>query len=358
MYFGDCLPPLMPHPITNPENPIPEWEARKKEILDLLRKEEYGFAPPAPSCVKGEVLEQDFECCCGHAVLEKIQISFPTPKGNFSFPLKFFVPQKEGNSPLFLLINFRPDSYDRYFPAEEIIDRGFGLAVLYYEDVSTDDGNFKNLLPGQYDLPDSQTGWGKISIWAWAASRAIDYLITRPEVDSKNIAVIGHSRLGKTALWCAAQDERVSFVCSNEAGCAGTSLEHIKHPGAETTQDIVTRFPYWFCGNYQKYAGKPDDMPFDQHFLLAAIAPRYVAAGSANRDLWADPYAEQLCCLAASQAWNYYGKTGFSGTETPFQTGEFSNHGEIAYHLRDGVHFLGRADWLRYMDFIERHKNL
>ena len=329
-----------------------DWKERRQELIKILSAEEYGFMPPAPKKVKGTVTKSIEKCCSGHAVLEKIEISFDTPNGEFSFPLNFFVPNKKGKSPLILLLNFRPEPYDKYFPAEEIIDSGFALAAFNYEDVCTDDNNFENGIAKMYDR-DGNTGWGKISMWAFAASRVIDYLETRDEVDSGNIAVVGHSRLGKTALWCGANDERIKYVISNGSGCSGASYERAKHGGAETVADIVRVFPYWFCENYKKYVNDADSMPFDQHFLIAACAPRYVCVGDASKDAWADQYSCQLACIGASPAWKILDKNGYVGVKRPANVGERFAKGEICYHLRDGIHFLGRPDWLSYMKFIK-----
>ncbi len=329
-----------------------DWSVRREEILNILAAEEYGFMPPAPKKVTGTVEKRIEKCCSGHAVLEKITVSFDTPKGEFSFPVNFFVPVKKEKSPLILMLNFRTEPYDKYYPAEEIIDNGFALAAFNYEDVTSDDGDFENGIAGIFER-DENTGWGKISMWAYAASRVIDCLSERSEVDSDNIAVAGHSRLGKTALWCAANDERVKFVLSNGSGCSGASYERAKHEGAETVADIVRVFPYWFCGNYKKYVNNAESMPFDQHFLIAACAPRYVCVGDASKDAWADQYSEQLACVGASEAWKLFGKEGYTGVKRPAEVGERFAQGEICYHLRDGIHFFGRPDWLSYMKFIK-----
>ena len=226
------------------------WQQRRRELLDVLGREVYGYSPEAPACVKGTVRAVDKKCCSGHARVETIDISFAAEKGSFSFPIQFFVPENKKKNPLFLLLNFRPDTYDMYFPAEEILDNGFALAVIYYQDITSDNGDFTDKLAGLYSRKYDGTDWGKISMWAWGASRALDYLLTREEVDAENIAVIGHSRLGKTALWCAAQDERFSFAFSNDSGCAGAALERIKHEDAETVEIITRVFPYWFCEKY------------------------------------------------------------------------------------------------------------
>ena len=334
-----------------------EWQIRREEILDILRREEYGYSPAKPDTVKGTVRDIDAKCCSGHARIETVDISFATETGQFSFPIQFFVPQNGKKNPLFLLINFRPEAYDKYFPAEEIIDNGFALAVVYYQDITSDNGDFTDKLAGAYRRKNNGTDWGKISMWAWGASRALDYLLTREEVDCKNTAVIGHSRLGKTALWCAAQDDRFRFAFSNDSGCAGAALERVKHSGAETIEIITRVLPYWFCENYYQYAKNVEAMPFDQHFLIGAIAPRFVGVVSASLDAWADPYSEQLCCVEASPAWEIHGLRGFSGPQTPAKVGDSFQQGNIAYHLRDGIHFLGRADWLNYMAFMKKKMN-
>lgn len=327
-----------------------DWAERRKELINILAEDEYGFSPEAPEKVEVSI-EKNKDCnCSGHAELEHITLSFDTPKGKFSFPFNFFVPKKK--SPLILHINFRSAPYDKYCPSEEVIDNGFALASFCYKDVTSDDGDFTNGLAAMYDR-DESNGWGKISMWAWAASRVLDYLVTRPEVDTDNIAVAGHSRLGKTTLWCAAQDERVKYALVNGSGCSGAAYERIKHGDSETTEAITRVFPYWFCGNYKKYADKADEMPFDQHFAIAACAPRYVIVGDAREDAWADQYSSQLSCVGASPAWKLLGKDGFIGPEEAAKSGDRFADGDIGYHLRDGRHYIGRADWNSYMKFIK-----
>lgn len=336
--------------VTGPD----DWPRRRRQLLDILCREEYGYPPPAPTVVEGTLTQLDDKCACGHAHLEHIDLRFAAEKGDFTLPIRFFVPNDGQKHPTIVLMNFRPDSYDMYFPAEEILDNGFALAVACYTDVTSDDGDFTNGLAGLYTRPADGTGFGKITLWAFAASRIVDYLITRPEVDAANIAVAGHSRLGKTALWCAAQDTRIRFALDNDSGCGGSALEQAKHPGGETIADMNRNFPFWFCENRAKYIGGTDGMPFDQHFLLAAIAPRYLAIGCASLDDWADPYGTLLCAHAASPAWRLHGRQGLVAPTGPAAVGDVYHDGDIGYHLRDGIHFFGRFDWLRYMDFIKQ----
>ncbi len=332
-----------------------DWQKRRLELLDILQKEEYGYPPSPPETISARITSIDDRCASGHARLEYIDLSFQAEKGEFTLPIKFFAPNDGKKHPTVVMINFRPDPYDRLFPIEEILDNGFALALVCYKDITSDDGDFSDKLAGLYSRANDGTGWGKISLWAFGVSRVIDYIQTRSEVDKNNISVAGHSRLGKTALWCAAQDERVRFALVNDSGCGGAALEQTKHEGAETIAHMARVFPFWFCENRSKYAQSIENMPFDQHFLVAAVAPRYVAIGSASLDYWADQYSEQLSAVAASCAWELHGKKGLIAPEEPASVGDVYNDGSVSYHLRDGIHFFGRSDWLNYMSFMKKH---
>lgn len=349
----EFVPELLRFADGTPVNDPAQWPARRAELLDILRREEYGTSPAAPAAVTGEVAEVTTACCSGHAVLERIHISFETDNGPFTFPINLFLPKSDKPVPVFVLINFRPDAYDRYYSAEEITDNGFALAVIHYNDVTTDNGDFTNGLAAMYDR--SVYSWGKIGMWAFSASRVLDYLLTRPEIDTANAAVIGHSRLGKTALWCAAQDERFRFGISNDSGCGGAAYERGKVTGNEMVRQITINFPYWFCEKYQEWVDRADEMPFDQHFLLAALAPRYLCVGSAEEDFWAAPIHEQASCIGASPAWELHGLPGYLGTHEPAVPGDDFAAGRIGYHLRSGIHYLGRGDWLSYMSYIKKN---
>lgn len=354
MFHPDILTMLDSTPVTSPE----QWPARRRELLDILDREQYGLWPVFNDTTKGSVTEEISPCCAGHARHERLSISFDTPCGEFSFPMQFVFPSDGQAHPLMLHINFQPNLYSHYCPVEEIIDNGFALGYICYSDVTTDDADMTNGLSGCYPRNNPATDWGKLSMWAFAASRTLDYLLTRPEVDGQNVAVIGHSRLGKAALLCGAHDERIRFVLANCSGCGGDALEQTKHPGAETYAFMDKTFAYWFCGNRKKYIADHSAMPYDQHFLLAAIAPRYAATGSAAEDTWADPLSQQLCCIAASPAWALHGLQGFAGPEEQIGLNTSWPEGCIGHHLRDGVHFLSRQDWLRYMAFVRQHLHI
>lgn len=334
---------------------VEDWRLRRKEILYLLRHEVYGISPHEPEHVSGEVLSKK-ETYGGKATIEKISVSFDTPGGKYAFPFTLVAPTGKGKAPVFVFFNFRPEVPDEYFPAEEIIDRGFAVAMIYYNDVTTD-GNAQqgyawDGIAAMYPR-DENVGWGKIGMWAFAGSRALDYLETRADIDAGRAAVVGHSRLGKTALWCGAQDERFSMVISNDSGCAGAAISRGKV--GETIEDITKMFPCWFCGNYGRWADREGEATFDQHMLLSLVAPRALYVASSSEDLWADPASEYLGCVAAEDAWHIFRVPGFLAPDRLPEADDSYDEGSIGYHQRRGSHFLSRTDWLHFLAYREKH---
>ena len=349
MFKPDLMTLLDGTPVTT----AAQWRARRAELIDILAREQYGVCPAFEGAAAGSVLKKDRHGCAGNAWREDVEIAFDTPRGRFAFPVEFVYPSDGQPHPVIVLINFHKELYNPYCPVEEIVDHGFALCYISYNDVTTDDGDMTNGLAGCYPRHDPATDWGKLAMWGFACSRALDYLLIRPEVDGKNAAIIGHSRLGKAALVGGMHDERFRFVLANDSGCGGDALEQTKHPGSEDFAHMEKHFPYWFCGNRSKYVQDQSGMPFDQHFLLAAIAPRFAASASAANDTWADPYSQQLCCVAASPAWTLHGLPGFIGPEEPAKAGDAFQQGSISYHMRAGDHFLSRQDWLKFMAFMQ-----
>lgn len=335
------LPPL-------PAGGKAEWPAQREELARLLCREEYGFPPPPPRILRAEVLSTEQDFCAGKAVFRRVRLTAALEEGDFSFPIAAVVPKEPGPHPFFVLLNFRGDVPDRYLPSEEICDRGYGVVSLDYQDISPDRAEASPTGLGAL-LPERP---GKLALWAWAGSRALDWALTQPELDGSHAAVIGHSRLGKTALLCGMLDQRFAAVISNDSGCSGAAITQQKQ--GERVADITRAFPFWFCEGYPQYAGREEEMPFDQHFLLAAIAPRLLCVGSAAEDQWACPDSEYLCCAAASEAWSRLGKKGFVHPERLPRAGDVFQEGEIGYHLRAGAHYLSREDWNRYMDFLDQ----
>ena len=328
------------------------WAERKEEILDILRREEYGYSPPAPAYVKVEKDGAEKVSFAGKATVQQLKFTVPTDKGEFTYPVAQIVPTKRpegGKLPVFVLVNFTAGIPDRSFPTENVVDAGCAVMRIYYNDVAFDgQDNFEGGIASHFDR--TKYTWGKIGMWAWAASRVYDYLETVDWADYCRIAVAGHSRLGKTALWCAANDPRFALACVNDSGCSGDAITRDKK--GERVAQITKNFPYWFCENYKKYANNESAMPFDQHFLVAAVCPGRVALGAALDDQWADPESQYLSACAASPVWEVCGYRGFVHPERLPVPGDFFNGGEVTYHLRAGAHGFSSEDWKRYLTLI------
>jgi len=325
------------------------WEERRRQILEILRNEEYGHAPEGPFEVTCEVLEYAANAYANKALSSTVKLTVKSDEGTFAFNVVQYIPKSENKVPAIVFINFRPGHPDRYYPVEEIIDRGYASFMIYYQDITNDKVDDSGLASvfdkNKYD-------WGKIYMWAWAASRTLDYIETIDLIDLDNVGVLGHSRLGKTALWCAANDTRFTYAFVNDSGCSGDAITRQKT--GEHVEQITRAFPHWFCPNYAKYSEHEEEMPFDQHWLVAAIAPRYVVSGTAIEDTWADPFSQFLSDYAASPAYNILGLDGLVTPDEMPKPGTTLLEGSIGYFLRSGAHFLSRYDWNRYMDFMDR----
>ena len=335
---------------------VPALLTREK-MLETMQKEVYGYLPPKPDSLEWKVQNAfipDF--CAGKASSQRVELTAKLGDKTFTFPFVAVIPNAPGPHPFFIHINFRPDVPDRYMPSEEIVDNGFAVLSIYYQDVTTDNGDFQNGLAGVL-YENGQRGphdAGKIAMWAWAAQRVLDYAEQEPRLDKTCVTVCGHSRLGKTALFCGATDERFTFVYSNNSGCSGAAITRDKM--GETVEIITRAFPFWFCENYWQYANREHEMPFDQHYLVASVAPRYAYVASAKEDTWADPYSEMLSCVAASPAYEALGRDGFICDDRLPEVGDRWHAGHIGYHLRAGQHYFGREDWNTVMDFIRRKR--
>ncbi len=328
----------------------------RQEMLSILQEKEYGHSLPNPTNISWQVSENCIpNFCAGKAVCNKVTAHCVINGKEFSFPFHATLPTDKEKHPFFVHINFRDLNPDRYMPTEELIDNGFAIFSFCYDDVTRDNNDFTDGLAGVlYEngcrKPNDA---GKIAMWAWAAQRVMDYAETLENILDLDCAIVcGHSRLGKTALLAAATDTRFAFAYSNDSGCGGAAITRGKQ--GETVKDICGRFPYWFCENYKKYIENEQNMPFDQHYLLASIAPRKVLVGSASEDEWADPISEMLCCVTASPAF----VNGFKCEDRLPEIGDEFFEGDIGYHLRKGLHYYSREDWLKLIKFVNMHRNI
>jgi hypothetical protein len=368
------------------------WESKRRgEILELFREHMFGRTPKGPWNVRAKPFDKDENALGGKAIRKQVTVRMTGKPDDPALDLLMYLPRRAtGPVPTFLLLNFQGNhaictdpgiklskqwirngyagvvdnrateesrgGASRRFPIEAILERGYGLATAYYGDIDPDfDDGFANGIHGALDPKrDGERpgdAWASIGAWAWGLSRAMDYLQTDPDVDPKRVIVMGHSRLGKTALWAGAQDQRFAIVISNNSGCGGAAISRRRF--GETVKKINLGFPHWFCGNFKTYDDREDALPIDQHMLIAMMAPRPVYVASAVKDQWADPRGEFLSCKHATSVYKLYDKEGMPASEMPDVDQPIM--GTIGYHYRNGGHDVMPYDWQRYMDFADKH---
>lgn len=372
-------------PVKNAE----DWGRRRAELIELFSREVYGRTPVGrPGGMRFETTKAATPFLDGKATLEEVRIHFSNQADGPHLDLLLIKPAKSGGAvPAFVGLNFtgnhgvnpsteitlstawmrssneaekkgqvvdhrsteasRGNQASRW-PLEKIVDAGCALATFYYGDIDPDfDDGFENGIHAIFGKPGPDE-WGSIGSWAWGASRALDYLETDAAIDAKRVAVMGHSRLGKTALWAGALDERFTMVISNNSGCGGAALS--RRCFGERVGRINTSFPHWFADTFTKYNGEEADLPVDQHQLIALIAPRKVYVASAVEDEWADPRGEFLSSWHASRVYELLGKEGIKSGEMP---GLETPVGEVVrYHIRSGKHDVTDYDWDQYLKMI------
>lgn len=368
------LPPLLTTYSGDTISTAEEWmEKRRPEILGLFGNLIYGRVPKSevPIQVQHEVVSMDPNFLDGKITRKEVELRFFNEKGNITMLFLVMVPNGiEGAAPAFFMHSFdntreerfdlsedRPGFTKNGIPILDMADHGYGFCAVYQKDlVGHNEVEFLNSIhklfyPQGQSFPKAHE-WGVLSACAWGASRAMDYLEKDDDIDHTRVAIIGHSKMGKATLWTAAQDERFALAISAQSGCAGAALWRRK--SGETLKKMVTRFPYWLCRNAWKFVEQEDDLPVDQHMLLACIAPRPVYVHSATDDTWADPRGEYLSAYHASEVYELFGKNGLENQESP-EVWEPIIESDVGYHIREGGHSVNAYDWEQFMKFADYH---
>ncbi|MET3878856.1 hypothetical protein [Chitinophaga sp. OAE865] len=389
---GYHLPDVMRTQSGKVINTVAGWEkTRRPEITALFEKNVQGKTPVKNIPLRYVPLSVSRNALNGTATRKQVRVYFSGDDKYYMDILLYLPNSKNKPVPMFLGLNFggnqsvnadtgiliserwvkyAPEpAYKNHFATaasrgtqsndwcvEKIIAAGYGLATVYYGDLQPDSANSVNagVAPLFYRKGQKEPAadeWGAIGVWAWCLSRALDYMETDKDIDSKRVTVMGHSRLGKTALWAGAQDKRFALVISNNSGEGGAAITRRKY--GETIAVMNKAFPHWFCGNFKKYNDKEDELPVDFHELIALIAPRPVYIASASEDQWADPLGEYLSGWYATPVYALYGLKGLN-TPVPPDINQPVGDGTIGYHIRKGVHAITPYDWDQYIRFANR----
>lgn len=364
-----------------------DWEAKRRpELKALFQHYMYGRQPADPKRMAAKVLFEDGRAFGGTGTLKEVEITFGPPEWpnvyllvatpNGKTPAGCFVGPNFGGNHLLtadervrIPTAWMPANYPGVkenqataagrgkqadsWPLEQIVGRGYAVATFYCGDLQPDRPGVREgmraTLPqtkGEEDPAETAT----IMWWAWGVSRAVDYLVTDKAIDRKRLAVVGHSRLGKTALLAGAFDDRLAVVIPSQAGCGGSGPSRHTDPKAEPVERINKAFPHWFNGHFKAFGADPSKLPFDQNGLVALCAPRPVLFPNAADDLWANPAGQWEVLKAASPAYRLYGPDGLPAAKPP--AGVLSK-GRLGYWVRPGQHAMTPADWAAYLDFAD-----
>lgn len=366
-----------------------EWESiRRPEILEIFMSKVYGRTPTDKIDVSYTLLTCDPKAMDGEATCKQVLFSFTNGKKTIEAILLLYIPNHvQGKVPVFVGYNFmgnqtttlEPSIY--YSPGlrfvhgkdspvwkrgaqknrwcyDKILKRGYAVATMCYHDIYPDraelrDYSVASLFPDYISGSKNHDEWEAIGVWAWGSSRIVDYLEREERIDMSKIAIMGHSRQGKAALWSGAQDSRFKVVISNDSGCGGAALS--KRVYGENIARITTVLSHWFCPAFSQYAGNEENLPFDQHEMLALIAPRHLYVASAEGDLWADPKGEYLSAYYTNKVYELYKMKGLGSPVPPAIHQPIMN--DVGYHIRAGKHDVTDYDWERFMDFCDLHFN-
>ncbi|MFG0248298.1 MAG: dienelactone hydrolase family protein [Phycisphaeraceae bacterium JB051] len=351
-----ALPSLLAADDGKPVANVEQWENRRRmKLLDAFRHHVYGTIPMQLDDLAFERVSHDPQALDGKADFRIIRIKMTRNHQSHTFDLELYTPKTDKPVPAFLLVNNRrrtpepTDPNSGFFPARKLIEAGFAACEFNNKQLAADNHEHfhEGVLRLYPELLEEPHGPRTISAWALGVIRCVDYLVQDDAIDAGRISVVGHSRGGKTALWAAVNDPRIAMTCPNNSGCTGTAIA--RRQFGETIKDINNQFPHWFNDVYKQYNDREDDLPVDQHMLVALMAPRSVCVGSAIEDHWADPEGEYLSLVHASPVYKLYGLDGLSAA-LPVSVEKQVLGQNLSYHIRHGGHGLEAYDWQCYMN--------
>jgi pimeloyl-ACP methyl ester carboxylesterase len=392
-----------------------QWETKRKpELKALFQHYMYGRLPPTPTKQSYTELYRDEKALGGKATLSEIRITFEQPSLSHPVYVLLAVPNNVQRPPVFVGMNFcgnhtllddarihLPEVWCRntcpgvvneratekgrggqtdVWNIDLIIDRGYALVCFYCGDVDPDNPDMSDGIGPAFYKPGQSTAAeddaGTIMLWAWGFHRVVDLVeqYAKDRLDPKRIAVVGHSRNGKTALLAGAFDERIGVVIPLQAGCGGTAPSRTIDTRAESVRQINTSFPHWFCGNFKKFydaveipekassaarreltnrfSEKTNLLPFDQHCLIALCAPRPVLLPNAEEDLWANPSGQLELAKAATPVYELVGGEGIAANAMPEMNKLIDSR--IGYFIRRGKHAMARNDWEAFIAYCDK----
>ena len=383
---------------------LADWRERRAELLDVFAKEMYGAEPPKPAVLLTDLVDEKV-AAAGFAIRRQFKMYFKADRSGPCISWIVWLPRwSKKPAPVIIAMNYRgnhelvtdPDilvqegwtrsgrytdgfkssaksrglftrtDSDTSFPLSTILARGYAVMSACYCEVSPDP-NWDEKAPyeqkkfaytGVFEL------WGRrdetrtdnitsLGAWAWALSRGLDLAERIPEIDAKRSVVTGNSRLGKAALLAAARDERFAVCVPNQCGGGGVCLA--KRDYGENIATEMRMFSHWYCAAYGKYASNPAKLlTFDQHLLLACIAPRPLLIQGFDTSPWMDTESEYLACRAAAPVWKFLGVGTMPDVPYP-ENYDTSAIGEcLGYVRRSEGHGIAGHDWIWMMDFADR----
>jgi hypothetical protein len=378
-YREDAVPPYqLPDPLVlNDGRPVRDadtwFKFRRPELLAAYEREIFGRVPASAPPMRFEVAEEAAPAFEGKAWRRRIVAHFGPPERDVAVSFVVYTPAAvAGPVPLVLHLSFggdpglpgrtkprgMPDNlHNDIGPVTDLVARGYGYAIVHYTEIQPDRANAQQegviglaLAPGQTKpAPDE---WGGIAAWSWGLSRFLDFLETDRTIDAQHVALVGHSRLGKTALWAGASDPRFALIYASQSGEMGAALS--RRDFGESVDDIAAGLAHEFAGNFQKYIGHWNEMPHEANLLIALSAPRPVLITAADGDAWSDPHGQFLAVVAAGPVWRLLGKSDLGTMERPSLDRPVSA-GSLAFLENKGPHVISALDWKTLLDFADRH---